>query len=276
MPIRSVILLSLNLLAISLLPSCAVQYGVANFNAATTNIQKPFVTHNTEKRLTATGSYHYSGQGYNQGYNELVENNDSFLVFLGGERIPIQENFRLYSLGFNRVIVTPTNYYSFGLFGHGGEYKSDFLSIEQQGYNFFGGGISGEYGVISSFGRRTNLKTGIKTIVLYEGGEYADFRKRIDAIDFGNDDDDGNNLNPDNLSMNASVNCDFSFNIKEHIIGTYANLGLGHVGLKIGLGITLGFGVYYSYGRLSAFYGSGHTNYTSQRGAGFTWSLFNK
>ncbi|MCV9387983.1 hypothetical protein [Reichenbachiella ulvae] len=198
---------------------CTVYYGVADFSSEAEYTPKPFVQDSARQQLFyAGGSYYRNNVGYGGVFTSDVQ-------------------VDLVNLTFGTTVAEEGYYYSYGGLVNYGNYIED-----GKEYDFYGGGINTEVGLVRFFGKGKgfNVKPGIKTVLQYEDGSYGTLRKSINDEYFGEgswlmEPLEGQDAEPNGLAFSGLATVEFSYRLDENIFSVYSAGGITSHGL-IGAG----------------------------------------
>ncbi len=189
-----------------------VHYGVANSGSTSKYLTKPLYEEDAENNKAATyvsGQYFTNfGEGY---YSDELSRFGDFLI--------------------HRVHSEKHHNISYGILGYMGKYHVNELTDFKGDKSFYGGGVTGGFNVRLPIRRVEWRIIGLQSTLLYEDGKYASFRKEAEDAEALVAGDDGeeqvlfNDLHPDNLVANVSVNTELIIKLDKISLGFYGSAG---------------------------------------------------
>ncbi len=187
-----IVLFSAGLIALS---GCRTEYGIANLNGPTTFMPKPNYADTTSIPIKATyisGSYTHNAQNVAYGDNEQVE---------------------FGSIMFNHSRVEKQYDLSYGVFSFAGDYRvsPERLNPGTKSIWGVGGMVEGNLRLGKHY---KNFSFGPRLGVMYEGGEYAEFRKLSDGQET-----DFVNINPDPVTFHTGIQMRLNFFVNDFSFG---------------------------------------------------------
>lgn len=180
--------------------SCITVYGIANVQSSTAYIPHPGHADTAQSVKKAT----YITGNYSSTIEDAAYEGD--------------ESSRMVGLSVNRSIAHNAYTFTYGGFGYGGRYVVNDRTSAPGPKSYYGVGVTG--GSSLRLGKRRKfLDLSVRMTMMYENGEYADFRKNFDSIDNFTD------QHPNALTTHLVGQMIFNFRIGKLKSGVYNSFG---------------------------------------------------